>query len=138
MGDFQIKQPKLTTSSMVSPHGSSNTPSNSLRPIFSLQHMAMHAKDHCLDTCQKDEKVGFANTLNKLSRMTWAEIKQAHRHGAGYEKIPTLDVPIHASIPQNTPIIAFRFHGLKPMIGYREDNIFHILFLDHKMKCYKH
>jgi hypothetical protein len=46
------------------------------------------------------------------------------------------------SIPQAVSnmehFLAFRFCGKAPMIGYRENEIFHIIWLDPKFKAYNH
>jgi hypothetical protein len=119
-------------------HESSETPYNQLYPVFSLEHMARWVKDHCLLTCNKDERAAFAMALNKLSQLTWAQLKQAPREKLGYEKISSLKVVAPGGIPKGVSFVAFRFEGMKPMIGYREKNIFHVVWLDHKFKCYKH
>ncbi|MEG4031795.1 MULTISPECIES: hypothetical protein [unclassified Microcoleus] len=53
-------------------------------PLFSLRYMN---KDYSLAQCTKDEKAAFADTLYKLSQLTWSQINASSRHGSGYEKI---------------------------------------------------
>lgn len=55
-------------------------------PIFSLQYLSK-TPDYSLAHCQREEKAAFADTLDKLSQMSWAAINQAPRKGSGYEKI---------------------------------------------------
>ena len=134
----RLKPPKQEVGKNFIAHPSSEEPYEALCPVFSLEHMSRHVKEHCLLTCDKNEKAAFANTLNKLSQLTWSEIRHGHRHGVGYEKITKIGVPIPKTITSDVSFIAFRFCGLKPMIGYREKNLFHIVWLDTKFKCYKH
>src|SRR4051812_45081211 len=63
-------------------------------PQFSLRHVQ---DAHCITRCEKDDKIAFADRLRELSRMTWAEIRVAHRHGLGTEKIA--QSAIEAGIP---------------------------------------
>jgi hypothetical protein len=107
------------------------------KPIFSLHYLQ---KSHCLSDCDKDEKSAFADTLYKLSQITWNEIISSPRHGAGYKRIA--QNAIKASIPSHLQadinLIAFRFCAKAPMVGYREENIFHILWIDRAFTLYDH
>lgn len=107
------------------------------KPFFSLVYLQ---KSDCLNDCTKDEKAAFADTLKKLSEQTWNEIACSGRHGAGYEKISKhqikRNIPIHISDDVN--LIAFRFFGKAPMIGYRQKNIFFVLWFDRAFTVYKH
>jgi len=93
-----------------------------------------------LSDCNTEEKAAFADTLHKLSQLPWVQLKQSSRHGVGYEKISreAIQSGIPKHITEDVNFIAFRFHGLKPMVGYRDGNIFHILWLDRAFKLYKH
>jgi len=86
------------------------------------------------------EKAAFAEKLRRISQLTWAELRQEGRHGLGYEKIARSairpGIPIH--VKDDVNFIAFRFDGLKAMIGYKEADIFHIIWLDRNFKVYKH
>lgn len=111
--------------------------SNQFSPVFSL----CFQKGYCITDCQKNEKVAFAEKLHELSRRTWNEIINSNRHGSGCEKIEKNK--INSSIPTHVTedikfFIAIRFDGLKPMVGYREGIILHILWLDRNFRLYKH
>jgi hypothetical protein len=110
---------------------------NHEKPLFSFHSLQ---KGYCISDCQQDEKAKFAETLRKLSQLTWLQLTNAPKYGLGHEKIFT--EAIQDSIPQNIPksdyFLAFRFDGMKPMIGYRENAIFHVLWLDPKFKLYNH
>jgi hypothetical protein len=87
-----------------------------------------------------EDKASFADTLRKLSKLTWRDISTSHRHGLGYEQIPRHC--IHASIPSHVTadvqLIAFRFSGKKAMVGYRDNALFRILWLDRDFTVYNH
>lgn len=109
-------------------------------PIFSFRYMAA---THCITCCERDEKAAFAVRLRKLSELTWKQLRMAPRHGLGYEKIDSgsLLVPIPAFITDDVSFIAFRFDGLKPMIGFRDRDdmrIFHVVWLDRNFNTYNH
>ncbi|MBI2919195.1 MAG: hypothetical protein HYY01_14565 [Chloroflexi bacterium] len=72
--------------------------------------------------------------------MTWRDINLAPRHGLGTEKIErsALRVPIPPDITDDVDFLAMRFSGRKAMVGFREQNIFHIVILDHNFTAYDH
>ena len=108
-------------------------------PIFCLKYL--DRKHYSLSVCTKEEKAAFADTLDRLSQLTWAEISKSSRHGLGYEKISQNS--IRATIPKHIRLddiilITFRFYGKAPMVGYRENIIFHILWIDRDFTLYQH
>jgi hypothetical protein len=107
------------------------------KPIFALYHLQ---KSHCLSACTKEQKDAFADTLHKLSQLTWNEIISSPRHGCGYEKIArnAIRESIPSHIQDDVNLMAFRFCANAPMVGYREENIFHVVWLDRAFTLYNH
>lgn len=108
------------------------------KPKFSFCYIE---KSHCITKCQSDEKAGLADKLYRLSQLSWAEIKQQHRHKLGFEKISRDS--IRAGIPNHITedvdhFLAFRFDDLKAMVGYRLGSTFFVVWLDREFKLYKH
>lgn len=83
--------------------------SDVMPPIFSMRHIE---KDYCISKCTKDEKVAFTDTLHKLSQIPWKEIRQAPRHGLGYEKIARNS--IKASVPNHITEPGFFYYPQQP------------------------
>jgi hypothetical protein len=107
-------------------------------PKFSFQHLQ---RSHCITLCTKEERVSFVDRMYRLSQMTWAALRQAHRHKLGYEIIPRDS--IKAGIPQNITedvnFIAFRFYQMAPMVGFRaDDGTFHVVWFDRDFTLYEH
>lgn len=106
-------------------------------PMFSLRYLN---RDYSLSQCTKDEKAAFADTIAQLSQLTWSEIQSQPRHGLGYEKISRN--AIRSSIPNHITddvnLIAFRFCGKAPMVGYRDLAVFYIIWLDRDFTLYRH
>ena len=134
--------------SILNPNGSAGrlikpTPDNSRNtlsfdyPIFCFKHL--HKKFH-IDSCEKNEKVKLIERLSKLSTMTWTQIQHADRHGFGSEKISreSIKASIPPHITDDQDFYALRFDGLKAMVGYKSNYIFHIVYLDPKFILYKH
>lgn len=121
----------------VAPAQTRDASAQQQKPIFSLYYLE---KSHCLSNCTKEEKAAFADTLHKLSQLTWNEIISSPRHGAGYEKIAknAIRQPMPSHIKSDINLIAFRFCAKAPMIGYREENIFHVIWLDRTFTLYDH
>ena len=106
--------------------------------LFSFQYIDAH---YCISHCEKEDKAALADQLRLLGSKTWAELHQAGRHKIGYEKIPQKaikrKVPSHLE-KEDITFLAFRFAGLKPMVGYRDREIFHIIWFDRNYSLYDH
>ncbi|RKZ91860.1 MAG: hypothetical protein DRR19_06015 [Candidatus Parabeggiatoa sp. nov. 1] len=107
-------------------------------PIFCFKYLDRNY--YSLGACTKEEKAAFADTLDRLSQLTWAEISKSHRHGLGYEKIArnSIRATIPTHVKEDVIFIAFRFYGKAPMVGYRTDVIFHILWIYRDFTLYQH
>jgi len=106
-------------------------------PVFCLHHLG---GDYCLSNCDKDHKAAFADKLNELSKQRWQNLKLAPRHGSGYEKISREEIKtrIPPEIPEDAQFIAFRFFGRKPFVGYRNQEVLHVLWIDRNFTLYDH
>ncbi len=96
---------------------------NTYPPKFSLQYLD---KDYSLAQCSPEQKATFADTLYRLSQLTWNEIYSAPRQGLGKEYIQreSINAPIPDHITPDVRIMAFRCFGKCPMVGYREERLF--------------
>lgn len=141
-----IKKPKGNpkTGKINPPSGTvSRENTDRLPPIFSLTEMQDGVFD--LDLCQDKEKCSLIDRIRLLSKNTWQQLKSSPKHGIGYEKIE-----FGAIIGQNTlqkkqeiesqgyKLIAFRFHGKAPIVGYRDGRIFHLVWIDRNFSLYNH
>lgn len=75
-----------------------------------------------------------------MSQLTWQQIQQAHKHGQGGETIArtSLKVTIPTAITEDAPILSFRFCGKAPMVGFRKDEVFYVVWLDRAFDVYPH
>lgn len=93
-----------------------------------------------LEECTQEEKAALASALIKRSKMQWSQLRDAGRHGLGYETIDRNG--IRASIPptltDDIRFIAFRFHGKAPMVGFRDGATLRLLWLDRNFCLYDH
>jgi hypothetical protein len=108
-------------------------------PLFSLRYLDLGR--YGLAACQQREKAAFADTLDRLSQLSWSELRLSPRHGLGYEQIPrhALRVSLPSHLTEDVQrLIAFRFTGNAPMVGYRVQAIFYILWLDRDFTLYDH
>ncbi len=99
-------------------------------PLFSFKHL----QDVSLKSCT-DSKflLDFVFRLKKLSELGWQQIATSHRHGFGMEKIDreSIKPSIPTVVTPEVPLFAFRSAGNNlPFVGYRDDKIFHILFIE--------
>jgi len=108
-------------------------------PKFSLEKL--QSCKYCFSELDKENKAMFGDSIFKRKSKTWNEINSMRRHALGSEKIAKNS--IRAAIPKFvtedvTNLIAFRYHGTRVMVGYREKDVFYVLWFDHDFTLYKH
>jgi hypothetical protein len=112
---------------------------NNMPPIFSLEKIV--GDNYCFSKLDDIDKKQFAESIFKRKNIEWKDIYSLDKHGLGMEKIPKSE--IKGSIPSfitedMNDFLVFRFSGKKPMVGYREKNIFYVLWFDKDFTLYKH
>lgn len=119
------------------PTQAEDTSTNSEIPIFSLRHVN---KDYCLSNCTSQEKASFADALLNFNRRTWAEIICTQKDGLGCEKISPKAIRSGrpSEFTDDVPILALRFCGKAPMVGYRVKAVFHVVWFDRQFTLYDH
>lgn len=108
-------------------------------PIFSLEKL--QSGKYCLSSLDQENKAKFADAIFRRKSITWNQIKQQDRHGLGTEKIPKTQIkaPIPRFITDDfESFLVFRYNGFKPMVGYRQRDIFFVLWFDHDSTLYDH
>lgn len=76
-----------------------------------------------------------------MSQLTWQQISNSGRHGQGSETIARTSIKsatIPACITEDVKILAFRCIGLAPMVGYRVDEVFYVVWIDRAFGLYEH
>ncbi|MDO8431953.1 MAG: hypothetical protein Q7S58_06025 [Candidatus Binatus sp.] len=134
----KFKRPREDTSKHIKGQQQPSVSTDQLPPIFALHQM--NDGRYCLPSCQQSDQAQFARALLERSRLTWAQLKCAPRHGMGFEKIEPSQVrqSLPSSVTEDVNLIAFRFSGKAPMVGYRDGQVFHVLWLDHDFSLYDH
>nr|VFJ55547.1 MAG: hypothetical protein BECKFW1821B_GA0114236_102329 [Candidatus Kentron sp. FW] len=108
-------------------------------PIFSLERV--QEGGYSFTKLDREDKAQFAEAIFRRRLLTWRKIKSVHRHGLGAEKIArnSIKTALPAFIKEDTDyFLAFRFSGKKPMVGYRIDNVFYVLWFDNDFTLYDH
>lgn len=138
MGKLRKPQPtqgkKLSLSSSV---GNTQVDYNREKPTFCLRHMDVQ---YSITRCDVNEKASFAEALFNLSQLTWNELRSTPHRGMGCEKIERASIrrPVPLTITEDAAFLAFRFHGKKAMVGFRSNEVFHIVWLDRDYTLYDH
>ena len=134
-----IQEPRLNKGKLIHTVPSANAKENYGResPTFCLRYVDPKC---CITNCDKNDKAAFAERIRKLSTMTWNDIIQADKHGFGREQIPQdkIRAKMPSHITKDMTLIALRFSGKKPMVGYQHKAMFHILWFDRDFKLYNH
>jgi hypothetical protein len=133
----RIKPPPDPPKGRIKAGADSTGSTDGVPPVFCLRHLVEGWK---ISDCQREDQANFALTAEKLSRLTWQEIRNAPRHGLGTEKIAreAIKSAIPASITEDVQFLAVRFSGMKPMVGFRSREIFHVVWLDPAFRLYDH
>lgn len=118
-------------------HESSNTPPESQYLVLSLLYLD---SNYCLTKCNQEEKSSFAERIRILTQKKWAELKQLNRHKQGCEFIDQSVIrrPIPLHLTDDVKIIAFRFYNKASMVGYRNGNVFYVIWFDRCFDLYPH
>lgn len=135
-GRFQ--EPRREEGKRIRAHEAPTQSTQQMRPKFCLEHLR---KAYCLSNCTPEEKAAFADRIYELSQLSWQQIMQSHRHGQGSETLPRDAIKgdkIPDVITEDVTIIAFRFNGKAPMVGFRSGEVFHVVWLDRSFTLYKH
>jgi hypothetical protein len=122
---------------LAAPFDKREIPPEQQPPTFSLRYLE---GEYCITICEKDDQAAFSLKLYRLSKLTWSQIQSQDRHKLGYEKISrdAIKAPIPNFITEDVNFIAFRFSGMKPMVGYRDGTIFYVIWLDRNFTLYDH
>lgn len=137
MAKNKIKPPAQNSGSKIKPNETIDY--NSRPPIFSLEKIVNG--DYCFSSLDQAAKAAFAESIFKRRNVTWNQLFNIDRHKLGTEKLPidSLNVPKPLFLTDDVEhVIAFRFHGLCPMVGYRQKDVFFILWFDHNFTLYDH
>ena len=138
MAKKKIKQPKANTKSKITANESAINYDDK-PPVFSLERL--QTGDFCLQCLDQEGKAFFADAIFRRKSNTWREIKQMPRHGLGFEKIDkkSISAPMPSFItPDVNHFLSFRFHGKRPMVGYRQNEVFYVLWFDKNFSLYDH
>lgn len=133
----RIKSPAPNPGGKIKPREETAGSTDGERPVFCLKHLVRGWR---ISDCEATDQASFAVTIEKLAEMTWQAIKNTQRHGLGTEKINqnAIRPPIPASITEDVSFLAFRFSGKKPMVGFRSNAVFHIVWFDRNFTLYDH
>ena len=114
--------------------------SDNLPPSFSFRFIVNHSNFN-YNSLDKIHKIALIDTMFRLSQLNWAALRNSQYHGLGYEiiKRAELKFKLPSDVPIDKNIIAFRFFGKAPMIGYRDNSgVFYIIAFDSKFLAYNH
>lgn len=101
-----------------------------LSPVFSLEHLQ---RSHCVSAIvDRSERGLFLDALYTLSRLTWAQINSAPRHGLGPERMPKhqIKATIPSCVTDDVNLLVFRWKGKLPFVGFRDGRVLHLLWIE--------
>ena len=130
-----MKRKNISTDSL--PSKNIQTDSSVLDTItFSFDRLS--SEKYSPEKCNLEDLNQLMQQMRNLSQLTWNQVDSASRKGLGYEKIPLAEVKAPTDMFKKDRAVVFRFNGEKPMLGYREGNTYHLVYLDHDFTAYPH
>lgn len=133
----KIKKGKAKQGKMVTVQ---EPPNYNKQPVkFSLEKI--QTGKYCFSRLDQENKASFAESIYRRKNLTWNEIFTIGRHSLGTEKMPVDSIRCNkpAFITQDVDdYMVFRYKGNNPMVGYREKDIFYVLWFDHDLTLYDH
>ena len=110
---------------------------NQQKPKISLEFLS---GDYCISKCDMREKAETVLTLHKISQKTWLDLQQLGRKQGGHENIVTTSLKCRVPERFKTFTNALSFHNPKKIVilGFREQDVFYVIAVDPKLKCYNH
>ena len=107
---------------------------DSLKPVFSFSEIQEGFNFKNRKDITPDHLQSFLSKIETLSNLTWLEIRKLPRE-TGIEKINSIKKKAK-NITEDIQLYSIRFGDKERIIGYREKNIFSILFIDIKHELY--
>lgn len=104
-------------------------------PVFSLYNLQ---KNYDINDCEKEFKHKVINKLRKLSESTWIELILMPKK-SGFEPIPAKKLLVKRPpyISDDIKILSTRMSGGGRILGFRDRDVFHIVWIDPNHKTYK-
>ena len=135
-GKGKLKRKKPQSGNKISPP-ESNKFKNIDYPVFCFKYLQ---KGYSITDLDANNKSALLEQLYKLSQLSWSNIQTTHRHGMGTEKIDqnSIKPPLPSFVTKEVTLLALRYLGKQPFVGYRFDHVFHILYIDHNFTVYPH
>jgi hypothetical protein len=118
----------------------SNVAVYELYPKFSFEFNVDKGK-RCISNIEKNDRISLLKKVLTLSGQTWKEISGLPKE-KGFEKISKESFIAIPGVPHKfkdiEKIDVFRFSDKGRLIGYIEDEIFYVVWVDTKYEMYKH
>lgn len=114
---------------------------NKIPVIFSLRHI--QPGKYCFSRLEQKQKSDFAEALFRRKDFTWNDYHQSSKQALGCElllfdclKISSKPVCVTDDLDK---VIVIRFSGNDGrIVGFREQNIYHVLWIDCSFELYDH
>lgn len=134
-----IKKPKKETGSYKT-NDKKDIPQQHKHPIFCFKYLD---KKWGLENCDKAFRSSFIEKIIKYSSFSWYQLQIKDRHKGGCETLDPSTSKLKCKLPGEiydgkSKIYSFRASGLNPFVGIKQDNILHVIGIDHNMKMYDH
>lgn len=136
---FKKKQ-KTSASKFLKAEPKATIDYDAKHPIFSFEKM-QDRSGHSVSCCDREDLYHLLKRIYMLNRLPWRDIRQASRKGYGVEKIARS--AIKYAVPttvtdDNDYFHALHYSGKKRFIGYKVQQVFYILWIDHNFSVYDH
>lgn len=105
-------------------------------PLFCFKYLR---KSYDLDSCEKDDKCLVLEALIRAANQRWVELECRPHDKGGLEKIPSAQLkdgcPKEFIELDRVHVLRFRRGGR--IVGYRQGQVFHVVWVDSGHALYK-
>jgi hypothetical protein len=107
-------------------------------PVFCFQFLQ---RGFTIDDCNQQQRAVFIKRICDLSGLKWSQIQIEPRDGIGAEKMPYATITARKPdwITRDSEFLSFRFCGDRcRFLGFQNDFIFHVIYIDPNLRSYRH
>ena len=130
----KIKKPQDKPAGKIAPREVPGVSYQDEPPKFSLRYIQ---PDYCITKCEHDDQLQFIQSMLKRRDVPWKALITSPHEKLGCEVIRSLSIRT-PECAEGKSIISFRFSGKKAMVGFRERDVFYIIWFDRDFSVYAH
>lgn len=115
-------------------------PGSTLNRVPQWDFSGLHA-EWGIKALDASHRAALASQLEMWSQLTWGQVIQAPKQGLGSEKLAFSAIRSswhQHGTPPPEDVLVLRFGSDGRAVGLRHERVFHLLWVDHRYRLYRH